>query len=132
MSIDLRQLSFVTETLVKTAGVSVVLRDGGVTEVAPDIVAAPDGLLPVLLAAGERVWRTISGGGFDMTIERDEGALTGYRVTKVGEGPFTLVMLNIMEAMAQAEQPEGIVVEELAGIMDLERMAGERPEGHAG
>jgi hypothetical protein len=128
VSVDLRQVSGVMEYLVKEAGRPVVMRDenGGVLEVPPDIVAAADGLLPVFLVAGEAVWREISGGGFALAVERDDGALTGYRVSGIGEGPFTLVMLSMMEAVAQAERAEGIVVEELVSVWDdaLAKIAG--------
>jgi len=128
VSVDLRKVSGVMEYLVKAAGRPVVVRDenGGVLEVAPDIVAAADGLLPVFLVAGEAVWRKVSGGGFALAVERDEGALTGYRIAGVGEGSFSLVMLSVMEAVAQAERAEGIAVEELVSVWDdaLARIAG--------
>ena len=121
VSVDLRHVSGVMELLVKAAGRPVVVRDfenGGVMEVAPDIVAAADGLLPVFLAAGEAIWREATGGGFGLSMEADEGALTGYRAMGIGTEGFTSVMLSMMEAAAQAERPEGIVVEELAAVWE--------------
>jgi len=121
VSVDLRHVSGVMELLVKAAGRPVVVRDfenGGVMEVAPDIVAAADGLLPVFLVAGEAIWREATGGGFGLSIEADEGALTGYRAIGIGTEGFTSVMLSMMEAAAQAERSEGIVVEELAAVWE--------------
>jgi hypothetical protein len=121
VSVDLGHVSGVLELIVRAAGRPVVVRDfetGGVRQVEPGVVAAPDGLLPVFLAAGEAIWHEVIGGGFDLAIERDDGALTGYRVTRIGGSSLIPVMLSIMEAAAQAERPEGIVVEELASVWD--------------
>jgi hypothetical protein len=80
--------------------------------------AAPDGLLPVFLVAGEAIWRTAMGEGFGLKIERDEGALLGYRVAEIGTRSFTAVMLSMMVAVSQTARPEGIVLQELDPIWE--------------
>jgi hypothetical protein len=129
VSVDVRHVSGVMELVMRAAGRPVVVRDfetGAVRQVEAGIVAAPDGLLPVFLAAGEAIWHEVTGGGFDLGVERDDGALTGYRVTRIGGSSLASVMLAMMEAASQAERPEGIVVEELAAVCDqaLARIAG--------
>ena len=56
------------------------------------------------------------GKGLGSKIERDEGALLGYRVAEIGTRSFTAVMLSMMEAVSQAARPEGIVLQELDPI----------------
>jgi hypothetical protein len=56
------------------------------------------------------------GEGFGLKIERDEGALLGYRVAEIGTRSFTAVMLSMMEAVSQVARPEGIVLQELDPI----------------
>jgi hypothetical protein len=86
VSVDVSHVSGVMELVMRAAGRPVVVRDfekGAVRQVEAGIVAAPDGLLPVFLAAGEAIWHEVTGGGFDLGVERDDGALTGYRVTRI-------------------------------------------------
>jgi hypothetical protein len=78
-----------------------------------DSVAAPEGLLPVFLVAGEAVWREASGKGFALDITRDPEALLGYRVNAIGAGSFSTIMLSVMEATAQVARPEALVVNDL-------------------
>ena len=78
-----------------------------------DSVAAPEGLLPVFLVAGEAVWREASGKGFALDITRDSEALLGYRVNGIGAGSFSIIMLSVMEATAQVARQEALVVNDL-------------------
>jgi hypothetical protein len=99
-----------------------------------DSVAAPEGLLPVFLAAADAVWREASGKGFALDITRDPEALLGYRVNCIGDGSFSTIMLSVMEATAQVAHPEALVVNDL-GILwkaateriDREAKAATRP-----
>ena len=109
----------VMEALLRSGGKPVLLDDkarGMRQRVEADSAAAPDGLLPVFLVAGEAIWRTAIGEGFGLKIERDEGALLGYRVAEIGTRSFTAVMLSMMEAVSQVARPEGIVLQELDPI----------------
>jgi len=71
-------------------------------DVSPAIAAAPDGLLPVLVVAGEALWREATGKGFELDVEIDTNALLGYRLAAIRSGTFTAVMLSSIAAAAQA------------------------------
>lgn len=81
--------------------------------VAPDTAAAPDGLLPAILVAGEAIWREVTGKSFRLDIRTDPEALLGYRVNGIGAGSFPIVMLALMEARAQAVQRGAFLVNRL-------------------
>ncbi|MGB8843042.1 MAG: hypothetical protein WCC64_18460, partial [Aliidongia sp.] len=75
--VDLDQVSRTLARLLAQDGMPILLIDaptGPPIEVQPDSAAAPDGLLPVLLLAGEAVWREIAGTGFELAIRRDPAA----------------------------------------------------------
>ena len=117
VSVD--EVRAVMEALLRSGGKPVLLHDkerGTRQRVEADSAAALDGLLPVFLVAGEAIWRSAMGEGFGLKIERDEGALLGYRVAEIGTRSFTAVMLSMMEAVSQAARPEGIVLQELDPI----------------
>ena len=73
----------------------------------------PDGLLPVFVVAGEAVWREATGKGLALDIRPDTQALFGRRLHAVGNGTFASVMLSMMEAIAQANGPERLMVNDL-------------------
>jgi hypothetical protein len=104
-----------------------------------DSVAAPEGLLPVFLVAGEAVWREASGKGFALDITRDSEALLGYRVNGIGAGSFSIIMLSVMEATAQVARQEALVVNDLGIVwkatterIDREAKAAARPVASQG
>lgn len=104
-----------------------------------DSVAAPEGLLPVFLVAGEAVWREASGKGFALDITRDPEALLGYRVNGIGAGSFATIMLSVMEATAQVALPDALVVNDLGIVwkaaterIDREAKAAARPVASQG
>lgn len=114
--VDIHEVSSTLERLLVQSGRPVVLVtgvNGEFVQIAPDSAAAPDGLLPVFLVAGEAVWRECVGDGFGLDIIRDADALLGYRVVGIRKGLFASVMLGMMEALAQAVRSEQIVVGEL-------------------
>ena len=73
----------------------------------------PDGLLPVFVVAGEAVWREATGKGLALDIRPDAQGLFGRRLHAVGNGTFASVMLSMMEAVAQANGPERLMVNDL-------------------
>jgi hypothetical protein len=81
--------------------------------VTPATAAAANGLLPVLVVAGEAVWREATGRGFDLDIARDSSALLGYRLRGIGSGSFTTVMLSAMTATEQIARPATLPVDRL-------------------
>lgn len=113
MSVDIEEVSGTLERLLQEGGRPVLMK--GVI-IAPDVCAAPDGLLGLFLIAGEALWCEAKGEGFAIKTEPDDGALLGYKVTQINGASFTSVMLATMEAAAQAAGPHQIVVEELDGV----------------
>jgi hypothetical protein len=114
--VDVHEVSRTLQRLLVQSGRPVVLMpgvNGELVKIAPDSAAAPDGLLPVFLVAGEAVWRECVGDGFGLDIIRDADALLGYRVVGIRMGLFASVMLAMMEALAQAVRSDQIVVGEL-------------------
>lgn len=109
-TVDLADVAGVMEELLRRSDRPILLEG---RRVAIDCAAAADGLLPVFLVAGEALWREAMGEGLGLEIERDEGALLGYRVVGVGAKSFPAVMLAMMEAISQIARPEGIIVTEL-------------------
>ena len=83
---------------------------GDVLSVSPEAAASRTGLLPAFLAAGQVVWRDLTGAGFDLDVVRDPAALFGFRVRGIGASSFATVMLATMEATAQASRAGAIVV----------------------
>ena len=66
--------------------------------------------LPVLVVAGEAVWREATGRGFALDVARDPDALLGYRLRSIGAGGYAAVMLATMEATARAARGTGALV----------------------
>ena len=120
-SLDVKLISSVLRTLFVEAGREILLEDrvgDDIVSIPYDAAAAEDGLLPVFLVAGEAVWRDISGRGFELKLERDLGALLSWRVEAVEADNFSTVLLATMEAIAEAARPEGVMVLDLARVID--------------
>jgi len=101
---DVARVSRALEAVLRREALAVCWRDpGGVeTAVSPALAAAPTGLLPAFVVAGEAVWRSATGRGFELEVRRDSDALLGWRLDRIGAGGFATVMLSAMEALAQA------------------------------
>lgn len=104
------------------AGTELLLHDratGGMHVLAVDLAGDPAGLLPVLLVAGEAVWREATGetGGFALRIRPDRDALLGYRLDGIGDGTFCTVALSAIEAIDQAQggRADRLLVNDLIG-----------------
>lgn len=74
------------------------------------LAASPSGFLPVFLVAGDAVWRDATGRSFGIQLARDPSAMLGYRSHAIGSGPFSAVMLSMMEAVEQAARPGMLLV----------------------
>lgn len=109
---DLGLVSRATEALLRRSGLAVLWRDpdGAEAAMAPGLAASPLGLLPVLVVAGEAVWREATGRGFALDVARDPDALLGYRLRAIGAGGYAAVMLATMEATARAARGTGALV----------------------
>lgn len=105
-------VSRATEALLRRSGLAVLWRDpdGAEVAIAPELAASPVGLLPVLVVAGEAVWREATGRGFALDVARDPDALLGYRLRGIGAGGYAAVMLATMEAAARAARGTGALV----------------------
>ncbi len=117
--VSLDAVSRTMATLLARAGHPVLLHDrvkDRTVAVAPDTAAAPDGLLPALLVAGEAIWREATGKGFMLDIRTDPEAVLGYRVAGIGAGSFATVMISMMEATAQATRHDAFVAIDLGAV----------------
>ena len=83
---------------------------------AADSAAAPSGLLPAFLSAGDAVWREATGKGLGVEITTDPGTVLGYTVIAIHGGTFSTVMLAVMEAIEQAAQPDTLLINDLARV----------------
>jgi len=116
---SLPQVSRILAGLLAGSGRVVSLRDkaaGHDIIVSPDLAAAPEGVLPMFLAAGEAVWRDATGRGFGLRIEADPAALLGYRAAAVTAAPFSVIMLATMEAIEQVARPGVVPVHALDAV----------------
>ena len=119
--LDVDHVSRVVRALLVDAGREVLLEDRANRDIVPipfDSAAAPDGLLPVFLSAGEALWRDVTGGGFGLELTRDLGALLSWRVKAIASPQFSPVLFSTMEAIAQAATPRGVMVLELGRVFD--------------
>ena len=64
-------------------------------------------LLPVFLVAGDTVWRDATGSGLGVELRADPQALLGHQVVSIG-GPFSNVMLSVMEAIERVATPREV------------------------
>ena len=105
-------------TRVVAAGKPVMVLDktvGRPVPVSPEMAAAPDGFLPLLLAVGDTVWREATGRSLGLDLQRDAATLLGFRVNAIAPGPVAPVLLSTMHAMAEAERPEMLLINDLHG-----------------
>jgi len=119
--LDIDFVSGVLKQLLIDAGRPIILEEksnGPAVEAPVDSAVAADGLLPTFLFAGEALWRDATGDGFALDIERDIAALLGWRIKKIGVPQFTSLLLSVMEAVAEAATPVGIMVVELGRVYD--------------
>lgn len=86
---------------------------GELAEVSPHLAAAPHGFLPLFLAAGDTVWREATGRRLGIDLRRDPDSVLGFRAHGIAPGPATPVLLSVMEAIAQAERPDMLLVNDL-------------------
>ena len=112
-ALDLDRVERTMQALLSRDSRAVTYHDqstGDVVSVSPQAAASRDGLLPAFLAAGQVVWRDLTGAGFDLDVVRDPAALVGFRVRGIGATSFATLMLATMEAAARASRAGAIVV----------------------
>jgi len=72
MQACLEQTSLQVKLLDRTTGEELLI--------SPEIASAPDGLLPVFLAAADTVWRDATSHDLGIKLQKDPKSLLGYRV----------------------------------------------------
>jgi hypothetical protein len=120
-TLDVAYVSEVVRALLIEAGRDILVEDGRRQDrvaIPFDTAAAEDGLLPVFLVAGEAIWRDVTGRGFELALERDLGALLSWRIAAIRAATFSAVLLSMMEAIAEVARPDGVMVVDLARIVD--------------
>ena len=120
-TLDPAYVSSVLRALLIEAGRDILVEDGprrDLIRIPFDAAAAVDGLLPIFLVAGEAIWRDVTGRGFELTLERDLGALMSWRVDAIRAEAFSAVLLSVMEAIATVAGREGVMVLDLARVFD--------------
>ena len=111
--VELAAVSRTLEALLLQGDLSVAMLDrttGQACQVSPALAAAPEGLLPVFLVAGDTIWREATGRSFGVELQRDPETLLGFYARGVSGGPFSSVMLSMMEAMTQVARTDMILV----------------------
>jgi len=119
--VDLAMVGRTMEALIRQDGKPLVLRDAATSQhltLSPEAAGSPDALLPVFLAAGEAVWREATGKGFALDLAQDPQTLLGFRVRAIGNGPFSAVMLSVMEATAQVARPDMLLINDLDAVWE--------------
>lgn len=114
--IDLAKVGAVLQALLEGSGKPLRIADlttGEVQDVSPELAASPTGLLPLFLAAGDTVWREATGRRLGIVQAADPEALLGQRTASIAPGPVAPVLLSMMEAIAQAERPDMLLVNDM-------------------
>lgn len=107
-TIDVAVVSRTLEALLSRDDRIVAMQDrvtGETADVSPELAASPGGFLPVFLVAADAIWRDATGKSFGVKLAHDPGSLLGFRTQGVESGPFSAVMLSMMEAIEQAARP---------------------------
>lgn len=85
----------------------------------PDSAAAPSGLLPAFLGAGDAVWREATGKSLGIEIAADPDTVLGYTVVGITSQSIAVVLLSVMEAIEQVAREDSILVNDLAEVWRL-------------
>jgi hypothetical protein len=119
--LDVSRVSRVLRELLIEADRDILVEDGprkDLVKIPFDAAAAADGLLPVFLVAAGAIWRDATGRGFELTLERDLGALLSWRIEGIRAEAFSCVLLSMMEAIASVARADGVRVLDLARGFD--------------
>ena len=118
-SLDLGRLGHVLQAMVERDGRPLLLRDeasGRLHRLPTDLAAAPDGVMPSMLAAAEAVWQVATDRALGVEQVRDPAALLGYRVQAVRGEPLTVVALAALEAIRRTPDPAALLVNDFAEV----------------
>lgn len=112
-AVNLGSVSRTLDQLLGRSQRSLMMFDRGGSTLLPlsrDLAVAPDGVLPVFLVAADTIWRDATGKSFGVRLARDPSALLGFRADGIHGGPFSAVMLSMMEAIEQTARPSMLLV----------------------
>ena len=82
----------------------------------PEDAVTVNGLLPAFLTAADAVWHEATGRRFNLDVVIEPQAIFGYVVRGARSGSFSTLMLSLMEVLAQIEQPDCLLVNELSTV----------------
>lgn len=131
-ALDVTRVSRVLETMLYRDSRPLMLRSMASWElhrVPAHVAAAPAGLLPAFLAAGDALLREGTGQGVETTLRPERVSLLGFRVDGVRHGRFTDVMLAMMEAVDQIGRGGRLMADDLKLVIELSRARLERMAG---
>lgn len=114
--VDIRTVAFGLRAALLDDARPVMVRDdagGGTTRLSPGTVAAPDGLLPMVLQAGSAIWHLATGHPFRIRLVSDGAALLGQRVEGIAGTSPLMAVLSAIEALDQVSGPDGIAAHNL-------------------
>lgn len=114
--VDIRTVAFGLRAALLDDARPVVMRGdagGDATRLSPAAVAAPDGLLPMVLQAGSAIWHLATGRPYRIRLVSDGAALLGQRVEGIAGTSPVMVVLSAIEALDQVSGPAGIAAHNL-------------------
>ena len=130
--VDLSVVSRILEALLDRDGRTVSMLDrttGEACPISPALAASPDGLLPVFLVAADAVWRDATDKSFGVELHRAPQTLLGFQAQGVAGGPFSSLMLSMMEAIEQVARPGMILVNDFDALWrSIEQTRAETPD----
>ena len=59
------------------------------------------------------MWREATGHRLGVELRRDPKSVLGFRAHRIAPGPVAPVLLSVMEAIAQTERPDMLVIDDL-------------------
>ncbi len=82
----------------------------------PEDAVTVNGLLPAFLTAADAVWHEATGRRFTLDVVTDPEASFGFVVRGARSSSFSTLMLSLMEVLAQIEQPDCLLLNELTTV----------------
>ena len=117
--LDLKTIGRTLQVLLERAGKPVIYQCA-VSEqdlrFEPEDAVTVDGLLPAFLTAADAVWHEATGRRFALDVVTDPKAAFGYVIRDVRSGSFSMILLSLIEVLAQIEQPDCLLVNELTTV----------------
>jgi hypothetical protein len=134
--VDLGAVSRTLQALLEQDGRTVSMLDrttGAARPVSTELAASRDGLLPVFLVAADAVWRDVTDKSFGIELRREPRTLLGFQAQGVSGGPFSSLMLAMIEAIEQVARPGLVLVNDFDGLWRaIERDAADAPAPRRG